>query len=104
MDDVYTSSNDRRKLRGDVDEHGRRWQRLSGLAKKHGEAYELMHRDGHCHEAVMWFVHHTAESVRQQLAEMMPVPMLPLSQHACPSGLPDNEQKSLCDEYLHQVS
>lgn len=51
LDDLYQSSDDRRALRGDEQEHGNRWERLSTLAVTLGE--EKMHRDGHCHEAVM---------------------------------------------------
>jgi len=104
MDDIYKSASDNRQLRGDVEAHRERWDRHATLASKHGDAYAEMHRDGHCHEAVMWFVHHIAEPARQQIAEFMPVPMLPYAKHECPSASPDQEQKSLCDEYVHQVS
>merc|ERR1712072_97098 len=103
-DDVYQSVEDRRRLRGDVDAHRERWERLTQAAEKLGGRYQDMHRDGHCHEAVMWFVHHVAEPVRQKIAETMPIPMLPYDKHACPNGFPDQEQKSLCDEYVQQVS
>merc|ERR1712085_114717 len=65
LDDLYQSSDDRRALRGDEQEHGNRWERLSTLAVTLGE--EKMHRDGHCHEAVMWFVHHVPETVRNEV-------------------------------------
>jgi len=104
MDKVYQSTSDRRALRGDIDEHRARWLRHAATAKKHGGKWAEMHRDGHCHEAVMWLVHHVAEPVRQAIAEVMPVPMLPYGKHVCPSSDPDSEQLSLCDEYVHQVS
>merc|ERR1711959_155759 len=104
LDEVYQDTKDRRKLRGDAEAHGERWERLSKLSKKLGGAYEAMHRDGHCHEAVMWFVHHVSEPVRKALEEKLTIPLLPYDKHNCPHDFPDQEQKSLCDEYLHQVS
>lgn len=105
LDDVYKSAEDRRQLRGDVEAHGKRWENLSRLSKKLGGPYETMHRDGHCHEAVMWFVHHITEDVRNQLVDLnMEVPLLPYEKHECPAVNHDQEHQSLCDEYVHQVS
>jgi len=98
MDSVYRTTSDRRQLRGDEDVHGERWERLSRLASSLGGNHETMHRDGHCHEAVMWFVHHTSEPLRKKLAAMMTVPLLPYNKHDCSPSEP------LCDEYLKQVS
>merc|ERR1712139_648123 len=102
LDEVYGKTSDRRKLRGDEQEHGDRWERLEQLASKMGSEFENMHRDGHCHEAVMWFTHHLSETARQNLAAVVDIPLLPYAAHPCSSGLAD--EKALCDEYLHQVS
>merc|ERR1712187_33413 len=80
----------------DEDEHGQRWERLNVLSEILG-AQEIQ-RDGHCHEAVMWFVHHAPETVREQVANTMAVPLLPYTQHDC------DEKHEVCDEYLQQVS
>jgi hypothetical protein len=98
IDDVYRTTSDRRKLRGDEQAHGQRWEQLTELASKLGGKDEAMHRDGHCHEAVMWFVHHVSGPTRQKLAAMLAVPLLPYSKHSCAAG------EALCDEYLAQVS
>jgi len=98
MDDVYKKTSDRRVLRGDEAAHGERWERLTQLADKFGDNYVKMHRDGHCHEAVMWFVHHVPEGVRQNLAAQVAIPLLPHAKHDCVPG------EALCDEYLNQVS
>merc|ERR1712039_264207 len=90
--------NDRRQLRGDEQAHADRWDRLTALASSLGPNYEIMHRDGHCHEAVMWFVHHISEPMRQKLAALLTVPLMPYRKHECATG------EELCDEYLHQVS
>lgn len=102
LDEVYGKTSDRRQLRGDEQEHGDRWERLEQLASKMGSEFETMHRDGHCHEAVMWFTHHLPETARQSLAAVADIPLLPYAGHQCSTGLPD--EKTLCDEYLHQVS
>merc|ERR1712066_45769 len=99
LDELYQATPDRRQLRGDVNEHGQRWEKLSKLAAELGDDFKEMHRDGHCHEAVMWFVHHTSEDVRRELAERVAVPLLPYARHECPE-----QQHELCDEYLQQVS
>merc|ERR1712137_8221 len=91
MDDLYRVTDDRRQLRGDESDHGERWERLSKLAAEVGGDFEKMHRDGHCHEAVMWFVHHVSEDTRWKLAAMTSVPMLPQVKHECNGG-------DLCDE------
>merc|ERR1740138_1302324 len=100
LDDVYGKTVDRRKLRGDELEHGERWERLTKVASELGSTFEAMHRDGHCHEAVMWFTHHLAEPTREKLAATMAIPLLPYSKHACTSGPFDTKEKALCDEYL----
>jgi len=96
LDDVYSSTDDRRTLRGDAQEHGSRWERLTAMATKLG--VETVQRDGHCHEAVMWFAHHVPESVRSSIAEVMALPLLPYTQHDCQG------KHEVCDEYLKQVS
>jgi len=98
VDDVYRTTSDRRALRGDEAAHGKRWERLTELAARLGGSHPTMHRDGHCHEAVMWFTHHLSEPMRQKLAAMLAVPLLPYSKHSCEAG------EELCNEYLAQVS
>merc|ERR1712039_451545 len=98
LDEVYSTANDRRALRGDEQEHGDRWERLTALATTLGA--ESVQRDGHCHEAVMWFVHHVPETVRNEVANLMAIPLLPYTKHSC-SGSSCHE---VHDEYLKQVS
>ena len=37
----------------------REWESLNPKAE-----LARMHRDGHCHEAVLWYVHHLPESMK----------------------------------------
>merc|ERR1711939_741861 len=96
LNNVYVEADDTRALRGDEDAHGQRWEKLNALAHNIEGALEVQ-RDGHCHEAVMWFVHHVPETVRNTVAQTMAVPLLPYNQHDC-------GEHEVCKEYLKQVS
>lgn len=97
LNDVYDSADDTRALRGTEDEHGQRWEKLTTLAETLGA--QAMQRDGHCHEAVMWFVHHVPETIRNTVAQTMAIPLLPYTQHEC-----SDKKHEVCDEYVKQVS
>jgi len=43
-------------------------------------------RDAHCHEAVMWFVHHLTSEKQQELMQNLVLPMLPLADHTVKQG------------------
>jgi len=101
LDDVYQSANDRRRLFGDLQAHLERWGQ-SALAES-GSLWENMQRDGHCHEAAMWFAHHVTEPMRKKIAETMTIPLLPYSGHKCPHDASEDEAR-VCDEYIHRVS
>ena len=47
---------------------------------------DLMHRDGHCHEAVMWLVHHVPVEAQQTIFANQMAPLLPLSDHLGEGG------------------
>jgi hypothetical protein len=38
-------------------------------------------RDAHCHEAVMWFVHHLTKEARDTIMQSLTLPKLPVEQH-----------------------
>ena len=40
-----------------------------------------MHRDGHCHEAVMWYVHHLLESMKEVVQDKASLPLLSQIRH-----------------------
>jgi len=104
LNDVYQGGSDRRAMRGDEHEHGARWEELITLAKKLGGQHEKMHRDGHCHEAVMWFAHHVPENLRSDIAQTMAVPLLPYERHAAPGFGASADEQRIHDEYLAQVT
>ncbi len=41
-------------------------------------------RDGHCHEAVMWFVHHLTKAAQQSVGHKAIIPKLPTKDHRVP--------------------
>lgn len=101
LDEVYRTADDNRKLRGDASVHMKQWDLLGNVSSGLEEPVQLMHRDGHCHEAVMWFVHHLSEPMRQQLAKDATLPLLPETAHTCESAT-SLGHKLLCDEYAQQ--
>merc|ERR1711998_13724 len=104
LDDIYQDGSDRRALRGDEDTHGKRWEELLNVAKKLGGRYQEMHRDGHCHEAVMWFAHHMPEDLRRDIAQRMAIPLLPYQKHYAPEAFASSDEHAIHNEYLKQVS
>ena len=40
-----------------------------------------MHRDGHCREAVMWYVHHLPESLKEVITDKASLPLLSQIRH-----------------------
>jgi len=102
LDEVYQVTADNRKLSRDAKGHKVHWESFRNISALIGDADWKMQRDGHCHEAVMWFVHHLTEATRQKLAKQVAVPMLPHYAHRCPSS-PTEAQRLLCGEYLQQT-
>ena len=58
----------------------KQWDELNTEAA-HDPELARMHRDGHCHEAVMWYVHHLPESVRSKLKDNLELPLLSNFRH-----------------------
>jgi len=77
LDSVYQKTNDNRRLRL-VSE--KEWAELNALSAKDPELAAIR-RDGHCHEAVMWYVHHLPEKVKEQMKDVIALPLLPEVHH-----------------------
>jgi len=80
LDGVYQQANDARRIRKDVMNMSKEWDQLNNLAS-HDPELARMHRDGHCHEAVMWYVHHLPADVRASLKDTAILPLLPHVRH-----------------------
>ena len=63
-------------------------------------------RDGHCHEAVMWYVHHLSQDMKELLsAAKIPIPLLSPARHGwCDTDQLDSEGHQICGAYREQVT
>jgi len=108
FDGIYQNVGDNRRLRGDLEDLQKKWGDLSSLLEGHPDSKELqaVQRDGHCHEVVMWYVHHLSEDVKTVLAETgVEVPLLSYESHmpACEKPKSDAHAK-VCAHYQETVT
>ena len=102
-DAVYTAANDSRALGASLDALQADWAGLNAAAAASG--LDEMHRDGHCHEAAMWWVHHLTEDARAVLRQRgVVVPLLSPLRHACPEEAAAAEEEQVCAAYQYKVS
>jgi hypothetical protein len=75
--DIYADSSDKRQPTFSTYlEHFDHWKEVNKMAKKNVE-FEVVARESHCRQAVMWWVHHLTDEKRQALRKNLVVPMLP---------------------------
>merc|ERR1712070_454155 len=67
-------------IQKDIAAMAKEWEQLNKEAAATPELAR-MHRDGHCHEAVMWYVHHLPESVKAELKDKVDLPLLSNFRH-----------------------
>merc|ERR1711988_1367286 len=83
------------------------WAGLNSLAEDHAD-YRMarVRRDGHCHEAVMWYVHHLTQDMKQLLSEaQVAIPLLSPARHGfCDTESLDPEAEKICGAYREQVT
>merc|ERR1712032_1632744 len=84
------------------------WQGLNSLASAHPDPrIAKVQRDGHCHEAVMWYVHHLTAEMKEILRSSgVKLPMLAPMHHGqgiC-SELDDESAIKICDSYQEKVT
>jgi len=60
------------------------WEEVNEVVRQY-PALHTVQRDGLCHEAVMWFVHHISQTDRASLEAVIQMPLLPDQQHSIPS-------------------
>jgi len=86
FDAIYTRTADQRVVKHDFEQ---RWEHLDTV---HGSVAEpdlvRVHRDGLCHEAVMLYMHHLTEEVREAFSRAAPVPLLSEKSHSRHSHVP----------------
>merc|ERR1711879_598075 len=111
FDDIYKRTEDNRRLRPHVlSDLTTNWAGLNKLAEAHSDPrLKVVRRDGHCHEAVMWFVHHLSADMKELLsAAKVPIPLLSPARHGlCYSDSLeqlDQGAERICDAYREQVT
>jgi len=106
LDDVYQGNQDNRRIRHSMEALESDWTELDRAVEDHHKDHPVhdMHRDGHCHEAVMWFVHHLTKDVKDVLATSgIEIPLLSPKRHACPEDASEGHAK-VCRAYEEQVT
>merc|ERR1711988_79571 len=108
LDEVYTKVVDNRRLRADLEDLTKTWDALNDAVEGHVDKVHLhkVQRDGHCHEAVMWYVHHLSEDVKKVLGETgVEIPLLSYESHMpkC-QNTQDAVHKRVCAHYQETVT
>lgn len=103
LDAIYNGTRDNRRMRRySLADHKEHWTSVNALARKLRHLAP-MHRDGHCHEAVMWLVHHVPAAEQHAVFAKRHVPLLSEKRHSCPSPAAAGEGE-LCQVYEAQMS
>jgi len=99
LDDVYQKAKDNRRIRATINELQDTWSLLK--AQTTSDQLQTMARDGHCHETVMWFVHHLTTESQQLISELgITLPLLSMERHSCP----EEQGHPVCRAYEEQVT
>mmetsp|Transcript_42603 Transcript_42603/g.77385 ORF Transcript_42603/g.77385 Transcript_42603/m.77385 type:complete len:571 (+) Transcript_42603:59-1771(+) len=77
---VYAETDGRRARYSTIQELENHWSML----EKH--VSDVRVRDAHCHEAVMWYVHHLTEDTQSRVGKSTVLPLLPLADHRVVRG------------------
>jgi len=108
FDTIYAKTTDNRRLREQAKELSLSWRGLNSLASSHPDPrIAKVQRDGHCHEAVMWYVHHLTEEMKEILRSSgVKLPLLAPMHHGqgiC-SELEDESATKICNSYQEKVT
>merc|ERR1712032_833532 len=68
LNEVYHDAQDARRIKHDIHTMAEEWEALNTEAAKDPELAR-MHRDGHCHETVMWYVHHLPQDMKDAIKD-----------------------------------
>lgn len=103
LDSIYNASADNRRMRAEsLMAHREQWSRVNSLVAKNKHMSDVQ-RDGHCHEAVMWLVHHVPAAEQQTTFARLPVPTLSTKHHTCDASASEQEA-AICKAYDDQRS
>jgi len=100
--DIYEQTKDRRGLRfNTLHEHQEHWGKMNKAAST--PILREMQRDGHCHEAIMWFTHHLDEQTRRAVSNWK-IPTLPLQEWARPNQEDGTDAANVYDNHYNPSS
>jgi len=103
LDTIYSSSSDNRRLRHDsLAAHKEHWNNMNKHVEKNPHLRD-MHRDGHCHEAVQWLVHHVPAPEQQTVFANTPAPLLSTKRHIY-DPVTMSKHQEVVDSYKTQVT
>merc|ERR1719203_1193335 len=92
LDNVYHNAKDARRMRhDDIKAMTAEWEELNSAAATDPDLAR-MHRDGHCHEAVMWYVHHLPQTVKVAIKDKAALPLLSAMRHQVTTATPHTEK------------
>jgi hypothetical protein len=95
LNDLYHETDDNRRINKDIQQLVQEWEELNKLASTDPDLARA-HRDGHCHEAVMWYVHHLPEDMKDLLKDKISLPLLSSMRH-------DLKESALHGERVHRA-
>lgn len=85
LDDVYRRNSDNRRITRSLSDLQKTWDALNAAVQSHPTAsaeLATVQRDGHCHEAVMWYVHHLTDDLKDIISmNGFSLPMLATQSH-----------------------
>lgn len=107
FDQIYSKTMDNRRIRHEIlKDLTSNWIGLNKLASDHPDPrMKYVRRDGHCHETVMWYVHHLTEDMKEVFkTARIPLPLLSPARHDFCNMVEDEEGRKICGAYQEQVT
>jgi len=102
LDAIYSNVTDNRRMRySSLEGHQDQWKRANVQVEGLPHLKE-MQRDGHCHEAVMWLVHHVPAADQHTVFAKEPAPLLSSKRHGCKDSATGDEA-DVCQVYKGQT-
>jgi len=87
LNTVYNRTADNRRMQHDIEVMSKEWEALNAEAAQDPELAR-MHRDGHCHETVMWYTHHLPQSMKAVIKGKAALPLLSKMRHDLSASKP----------------
>jgi len=103
LDSVYRAVGDTRRMAHSSLDELQKEQRAHTQLEAESPKLAEKARDGACHEAVMWYVHHLTAEAKEEIKQNLLLPLLPEMQHGEPASQ-DAAAQRVHARYTDQVS